>query len=100
VAVAEVEEKGADIMDVLLDGRIMDLGDAEISWEDIELGERVGAGAFLAFLRLTALCSASGQVRTLTCTAIGFLLLFTVRGFSLGSASAQVRTLPPSFSVP
>ena len=39
-----VEEKGAEFMDVLMDGRIMDIGEAEIAWEDIELGERVGAG--------------------------------------------------------
>ena len=38
------EEKGAEFMDVLMDGRIMDIGEAEIAWEDIELGERVGAG--------------------------------------------------------
>ncbi|CAI5970997.1 unnamed protein product [Closterium sp. NIES-64] len=42
----EAADAGVEFMDVLMDGRIMDIGEAEIDWNDIEMGERVGAGSF------------------------------------------------------
>eukprot|EP00897_Mesotaenium_endlicherianum_P007895 jgi/Mesen1/7133/ME000369S06450 len=47
-AAAEADEdtKGADLMPLLMSDNVMDVGEWEVPWEEIELGERVGAGSF------------------------------------------------------
>eukprot|EP00850_Spirogloea_muscicola_P023719 SM000381S14611 [mRNA] locus=s381:28553:35415:- [translate_table: standard] len=41
-------EKGTDLMPIIRDlsEGVMDVGDLEIDWNDIELGEKIGAGSF------------------------------------------------------
>eukprot|EP00271_Cylindrocystis_brebissonii_P006252 TRINITY_DN18962_c0_g1_i1.p1 TRINITY_DN18962_c0_g1~~TRINITY_DN18962_c0_g1_i1.p1 ORF type:complete len:1023 (-),score=218.41 TRINITY_DN18962_c0_g1_i1:1253-4321(-) len=37
---------GADLMPILMSDNVMDIGNMEVVWEEIDLGERVGAGSF------------------------------------------------------